>query len=214
MSFPRLIRNMVFFLGSALLLSKRFLVYSFSRIPGAISFPPLVDESMPAVYVTKESIVHTPSFVPLHTVKKRSDSQLTPWLGMFLYVNFVVAVIAYFYLYKRRKRIGFHLGMNIAMVAGGGLAIGAGVILIHLFPLHYVEVTITATVTGIVVGSLFGALFDYQTLLTGYINGLMMGIMAPMAGAAASNSVFFILSLEVFIISSFALLMLGCKTSP
>jgi hypothetical protein len=139
---------------------------------------------------------------------------LTQWLGMFLYVNLMVAVIAYFFLYKRRKLIGFHLGMNIAMVAGGGLAIGAGVILIQLFPLRHVEVTIIATVTGIVAGSLFGALFDYQTLLTGYINGLMMGIMAPMAGAAASNSAFFIISLEVFILCSFALLMLACKTSP
>jgi hypothetical protein len=135
------------------------------------------------------------------------------WLGVFLYINFLVALLVYLHLYKRRKRIGFHLGMNIAMVAGGGLAIGTGVILIQQFPLRYMEVTITATVVGMVIGSLFGGLFDYQTLLTGYINGLMMGIMAPMAGAAALNSVPFVICLELFIISSFILLMLSSRTS-
>ena len=138
---------------------------------------------------------------------------MSQWVGIFLYGNFIIALLWYIYLFHRRKLIGFHLGMNIAMVSGGGLAILTGVLLINRFPLHYLEITIAATLVGMIVGSLFGGMFDYQTLLTGYINGLLMGIMAPMVGAAASDSILFILSLELFIIGSFFMLMVSSKFS-
>ncbi|WP_144553712.1 hypothetical protein [Peribacillus simplex] len=138
---------------------------------------------------------------------------MSQWFGILLYGNFIVAFISYIYLYNRRKLIGFHLGMNIAMVTGGGLAFVTGVILINRYPLHYMEITIAAILTGMVGGSLFGGLFDYQTLLTGYINGLLMGIMAPMVGAASSDSIIFILFLEIFIIGSFAMLLVSSKFS-
>lgn len=138
---------------------------------------------------------------------------MSQWFGIILYGNFIVVFISYIYLFKRRKLIGFHLGMNIAMVTGGGLAFLTGVLLINRFPLHYMEITIATTITGMVVGSLFGGLFDYQTLLTGYINGLLMGIMAPMVGAASSDSIVFILFLEIFVIGSFAMLLVSSKLS-
>jgi|SRR4051794_33123619 hypothetical protein len=138
---------------------------------------------------------------------------MSQWFGILLYGNFVVAFISYIYLFKRRKLIGFHLGMNIAMVTGGGLAFVTGVLLINRFPLHYMEITIATTLTGMIVGSLFGGLFDYQTLLTGYINGLLMGVMAPMVGAASSDSIIFILFLEIFIIGSFFMLLISSKFS-
>lgn len=103
--------------------------------------------------------------------------------------------------------------MNIAMVTGGGMAIVTGIILINQYPLHFLEITIISTITGMLVGSLFGGLFDYQTLLTGYIHGLMMGIMAPMVGAAVSNSFLFISYLEVFILGAFIVLMITSKNS-
>lgn len=127
------------------------------------------------------------------------------WIVVFYPVNFLSAYVLYIYLFNRRKQIGFHLGMNIAMVAGGGMALGTGVIFINLYPLYFLEATLFAVVIGSLTGIFFGKLFDYQTLLTGYINGLMMGIMAPMVGAAASESILFLLMIEVFIISSFCL---------
>ena len=136
---------------------------------------------------------------------------MSQWFSIFLYGNFIVAFISYIYLFKRRKLIGFHLGMNIAMVSGGGLAFITGVLLINRFPLHYLEITIATTLTGMIIGSLFGGMFDYQTLLTGYINGLLMGIMAPMVGAAASDSIVFILFLEIFVIGSFFMLLVKSK---
>ncbi|WP_423406840.1 hypothetical protein AABM38_13135 [Heyndrickxia sp. MSNUG] len=127
------------------------------------------------------------------------------WIVVFYPVNFLSAYVLYIYLYNRRKQIGFHLGMNIAMVAGGGMALGTGLIFINLYPLYFLEATLVAVIIGSLTGIFFGNLFDYQTLLTGYINGLMMGIIAPMIGAAASEGILFLLMIEIFIISSFCL---------
>lgn len=128
------------------------------------------------------------------------------WIILFYPLNFFSAYILYIYIYNRRKQIGFHLGMNIAMVAAGGMALGTGIIFINLYPLYFLEATLFAVVIGSITGILFGNLFDYQTLLTGYINGLMMGIMAPMVGAAASEGILFLIMIEVFIISCFFIL--------
>ncbi|MEH7885772.1 hypothetical protein V7654_15840 [Bacillus sp. JJ1609] len=127
------------------------------------------------------------------------------WIVVFYPLNFLSAYVLYIYLYNRRKQIGFHFGMNIAMVAGGGMALGTGVIFINLYPMYFLEATLFAVVIGSLTGIFFGNLFDYQTLLTGYINGLMMGIMAPMIGVAASEGILFLLMIELFIISCFCL---------
>lgn len=135
------------------------------------------------------------------------------WILLFYPLNFLSAYLLYIYLYNRKKLIGFHLGMNIAMVAGGGMALGTGIIFINLFPLYYLEATLAAVIIGSFTGIFFGNLFDYQTLLTGYINGLMMGVMAPMVGAAASEGILFLAMIEVFIISCFCLLALSAYKS-
>lgn len=117
------------------------------------------------------------------------------------------------YLFRIRKLIGFQLGMNISNMAGGFTAIVTGVILIYQFPLKFVVVTVITTLVGMAVGGLFGSLFDYQTLLTGYGNGLMMGIMAPMIGAAAKNSPIFLTFLEgIFMVSLFLLVLSARRT--
>lgn len=119
--------------------------------------------------------------------------------------------LTYLYLFKIRKLIGFQLGMNISNMAGGFLAIVTGVILIYQFPLQFVLVTIISTIIGMLAGALIGGLFDYQTLLTGYANGLMMGIMAPMVGAAAKNSIQFLTFIELVFVVSLILLIRSAK---
>jgi hypothetical protein len=137
-------------------------------------------------------------------------AQWVPWL---LPLQFLAALGCFFFIYPKRKLIGFHLGMNISMVAGGGMALGVGIVLISLYPLHYKEVTIIAIIVGIVSGILFGALFDYQTLLSGFINGLMMGVMAPMVGTAAAEGPLFILFIQIFLLCSFILLIISVNSS-
>lgn len=132
-------------------------------------------------------------------------------LGFILYGNILLLVLTYMYLFKIRKFIGFQLGMNISNLAGGFIAIVTGVILIYQFPLKFAVVTIFTTIIGMLVGALFGALFDYQTMLTSYVNGLMMGIMAPMIGAAAKGNLIFLVFLEGVFIISLILLVLSAK---
>ncbi|MEW8970555.1 MAG: hypothetical protein AB2411_08010 [Mesobacillus sp.] len=127
------------------------------------------------------------------------------WIVIFYPINFLSAYVLYIFLYNRRKRIGYHLGMNITMVASGGLALGTGIIFINLYPFYFLEATLFSVIIGCLSGILFGKLFDYQTLLTGFITGLMMGIMAPMVGAAALEGVMFLIMIEAFIISCFCL---------
>ncbi|WP_232718588.1 hypothetical protein [Bacillus sp. FJAT-45037] len=132
-------------------------------------------------------------------------------LGYLLYGNIVLIGFIYLYLYKVRKLIGFQLGMNISMLVGGFGAIITGIILIYQFPLMFVLITMISTVIGMCIGGLFGGLFDYQTLLTGYVNGLMMGVMAPMVGAAARNSMSFLLFIELVFVLSLAIVFFSAK---
>ncbi|MGV2938890.1 hypothetical protein AB5I83_04815 [Mesobacillus sp. LC4] len=127
------------------------------------------------------------------------------WIVIFYPINFLSAYVLYIFLYNRRKRIGYHLGMNITMVSSGGLALGTGIIFINLYPFYFLEATLFSVIIGCLSGILFGNLFDYQTLLSGFITGLMMGIMAPMVGAAALEGVLFLIMIEIFIISCFCL---------
>jgi len=127
------------------------------------------------------------------------------WIVIFYPINFLSAYVLYIYLYNRRKHIGFHLGMNITMVAAGGLALGTGIIFINLYPFYFLEATLFSVIIGGISGILFGNLFDYQTLLSGYITGIMMGIMAPMVGASAYEGVMFLIMIEIFILSSFCI---------
>ncbi|PWA09736.1 hypothetical protein DCC39_12270 [Pueribacillus theae] len=136
---------------------------------------------------------------------------LFKYLGFLLYANMLAVGIAYIYLLKIRRRIGFHTVMNSATITGGFLAVVTGVILIYQFPLHYVLVTIVTTVVGMGAGALFGGLFDFKTLITGYTNGLMMGLMSPMIGAVAKNSTLFLLFIEVLFIFSIFLVICSSR---
>jgi len=131
---------------------------------------------------------------------------------LFFYGNFFVVAFLYYYLYRIRKLIGFQLGMNIAMVIGGMIAIASGILLISQYPFHYTEITIVSALIGMIVGGAFGAMFDYQTFLTGFTNGLMIGIMAPMIGAVIDNSSKFIFFIE-FIFGASVLLVIISRNS-
>lgn len=143
----------------------------------------------------------------------RGGIRLSALIWSLLIFQLLLGVVTYRFLYRRRKLLGLHLGMNIAMVAGGGLALGTGILLIYEFPVYYMEVTVIAALTGMLAGSLFGGMFDNQTLLTGYISGLMTGMMAPMIGAAASYSIPFAIMMEFFVLCSFMMLVKAAKTS-
>lgn len=119
-----------------------------------------------------------------------------------LYANVLLTGVLYVYIRNRRQLMHFQDGVNIATMVSGFIAMIGGVILIYQFPFHYVAVTIVSTLIGTVVGASFGALFNPETLLTGYAHGMMMGMMSPMIGAAAKNSIAFLIFLELFFLFS------------
>ncbi|WP_246880012.1 hypothetical protein [Bacillus suaedae] len=99
--------------------------------------------------------------------------------------------------------------MNIAIVAGGMMALISGVLLIFQYPFHFTVITIISTLIGIVIGGLFGALFDYQTFLTGFSNGLMLGLMSPMIGSILTDQFLFIVALEGLIGAAISLIIVS-----
>ncbi|MEN8698009.1 hypothetical protein [Bacillus infantis] len=121
------------------------------------------------------------------------------YIGLLLYLNLTANILLYRELYKARKLIGFQLGMNISILMGGVTALCTGVLLISQFPFSFVMVTIISTAAGMAAGGAYGALFDYQTLLTGYANGLMIGLMAPMIGSIIGNDWLFICFMELLL---------------
>lgn len=128
---------------------------------------------------------------------------------LILYTNLVLFALLYVYVHRRRRLIGFHLGMNIAIALGGLVGLSAGIFLIFQYPFHFTAITIVATLGGMGGGALFGALFDYQTMLTGLINGMM----APMLGAILTDPLFFTVVLEVFICLIIVVLFTAVKRS-
>lgn len=141
-----------------------------------------------------------------HTIGE-GGIDLSAWIWGMLISQYVLAAFMYLWLFRRKKLIDFHIGMNTAMVVGGGLALGTGVLLIYEFPFDYMVVTGIATLTGMGAGGLFGSLFGKQTMLSGYVCGLMTGMMAPMVGAAAFFSIPFAVMIELFIVCSFMFVM-------
>ncbi|MCA1031103.1 hypothetical protein LCL95_08720 [Bacillus timonensis] len=134
-------------------------------------------------------------------------------IGLLIYLNIVVTVLLYFFIFKRRKLIGFQLGMNISMIVGGMVTLSIGILLIEQFPYHFTVITMVSTLVGMIIGGFFGAMFDYQTFLTGYINGLLMGIMSPMLGAVIENTLLFVVFIEVVLIFSILLVVASSKSS-
>lgn len=86
-----------------------------------------------------------------------------------------------------------------------------GIVLIDYLPFYFVWVTIIAAVAGALTGGVNGLFYDGQTALTGLANGLMMGLMGPMIGAAAGGTVMLPIMLEMayIFLSATALIAAG-----
>lgn len=131
----------------------------------------------------------------------------------FMYMD--VCIILGFYMYLRRikKLIGFQLGMNISIVMGGMIALLFGVLLILQFPFHFTLITIITTLVGLIAGAFFGVLFDYQTLVTGLTNGMIIGLMSPMVGTVVETPTAFVCFIHVFFALCLLTIFISIKRS-
>ncbi len=103
----------------------------------------------------------------------------------------------YYYLYRRKKSMGLSLGMNTAMAMTVFFSLFLSYVLMEKFPFYYVQILCVTTLTTMLVGGLFGWLKDEQTIITGLANGVMMGLMAPMAAGISlyDKEVFYLLQI-------------------
>jgi hypothetical protein len=103
----------------------------------------------------------------------------------------------YYYLYRRKKSMGLSLGMNTAMAMTVFFSLFLSYVLMEKFPFYYVQILCVTTLTTMLVGGLFGRLKDEQTIITGLANGVMMGLMAPMAAGISlyDKEVFYLLQI-------------------
>ncbi|WP_052455587.1 hypothetical protein [Bhargavaea cecembensis] len=117
-----------------------------------------------------------------------------------VYLDGCLFIALYAHLWKVRKRVGFHLGMNISLATGGMAALLFGVLLINQYPFHFTYITILSALVGMAAGALFGRLFDYQTFVTGLTNGIVAGLMAPMIGTVVDMPLLFIGCLHILFV--------------
>lgn len=118
-------------------------------------------------------------------------------LMLLIYVDVWIVLGLFAYLRKKKKLIGFQLGMNISIVMGGMVALLSGVLLIQQYPFHFTWITIISTLSGMMTGAFYGILFDYQTFVTGLTNGVLVGVMSPMIGTVIDMPFIFICFIHV-----------------
>ncbi|MBM7580494.1 hypothetical protein [Jeotgalibacillus terrae] len=109
-------------------------------------------------------------------------------MAILLFLHFMIIAVFLIRFFALRDQTGFHLGMNITMITGGFTGLITGAVLIDYFPFYFIAMTILSAVTGACVGAVNGLFYDSQSALTGLSNGLMMGLMGPMLGAAGDFS--------------------------
>jgi len=131
--------------------------------------------------------------------------------AIILFSYFFIAAISYFHLYKSRHLIGYHLGMNIAMLSSTAIGLAVGAVLGSQFPFDEGVITIVTTIIAVAVGIIFGALVDYQTLLTGVASGIMSGLMGPMLGLHSTQPAFLIICTTIVVFLSFILLRFSVR---
>ena len=100
-------------------------------------------------------------------------------------IDLVIMASFYLYWYKRKKGMGLSIGMNTAMAMTLFFSLFLSYVLMEKYPFYYVQIICITVLLTMLVGGLFGQLKDEQTIIIGLINGVMMGLMAPMAAGVA-----------------------------
>ena len=119
-----------------------------------------------------------------------------------MYLTFFVidlGVMAGFYCFlsRRKKILGLSLGMNLAMAMSLFFSLFLSFVLMETFPFYYVQIVCVTTLLSMLVGGLFGGLKDEQTILSGLANGMIMGLMSPMAAGVSlyDQEVFYLIQI-------------------
>lgn len=97
--------------------------------------------------------------------------------------NSLIGLSIYLVMYKKRKVFSDHYGMIMAMCSSGILSLTIAMVTFFLFQATLSIVALLTTVIGGSIGILFGSLVKYQSLLAGFSQGVIGGIMGTVLGA-------------------------------
>jgi hypothetical protein len=107
-------------------------------------------------------------------------------IGM-LMVNALGGLAMYIIMYKKRKVFSDHFGMIMATCSSGILSFNIAMLIYFLFPLHLSYISFVTTMIGGLIGILFGSLVKFQSLLSGFFQGVVGGMMGTMLSAVIQN---------------------------
>ncbi|WP_077214717.1 hypothetical protein [Bacillus dakarensis] len=107
---------------------------------------------------------------------------MTMFLISLLCLNSFIGFMIYKIFYKKRKLYDDRFGMIMAMSCSGILSLNLSMIVQFLFPENFSIVMIISVIVCGLIGVLFGSLVKFQSLLAGFFNGIVGGLMGNMLG--------------------------------
>lgn len=99
----------------------------------------------------------------------------------------LVGRVLYLLMYKKRKLFTDRYGMIMAMCSSGIVSMNLAMLLQFLFPANPAHLAILSTSLGGAIGIVFGSLVKFQSLLAGFSQGALSGMMGSMLGAVVKN---------------------------
>jgi hypothetical protein len=102
---------------------------------------------------------------------------LTSFIGFFMYKVF----------YKKRQLYNDRFGMILAMSCSGILSLNASMLAQFIIPDHIFIIMLFTVVLGGLVGILFGSLVKYQSILAGFLQGIVGSLTGNMLGIVVED---------------------------
>lgn len=89
--------------------------------------------------------------------------------------------------YKKRQLYNDRFGMNMAMGCSGILSLNGSMLAQFIFPDHIFLIMLIAVVIGGSIGILFGSLVKFQSLLAGFLQGVVGSLTGNMLGIVVED---------------------------
>jgi hypothetical protein len=107
------------------------------------------------------------------------------FLFIALTTNSLIGFLGYRFLNKSRLLFSDRFGFIVALTGSGIVGLVTALNLFLLFPSNFTVMSVLNLFIGIAIGIAFGAMLNTQSLIAGFFNGGVGGMMGTMIGAVA-----------------------------
>jgi hypothetical protein len=112
---------------------------------------------------------------------------MTIYLASLLGVTSFIGFFMYKVFYKKRQLYNDRFGMVIAMSSSGILSLNGSMLAQFIFPDHIFLILLLTVVIGGSIGILFGSLVKFQSLLAGFLQGVVGSLTGNMLGIVVED---------------------------